>query len=41
MDKVTSVVDRLPNAVLVEVPSNQYAHEPDVLKEIEEFHQSL
>ena len=37
MDKVLDIVDRLPNAVLIEVPSNQYAHEADVLAEIEEF----
>jgi hypothetical protein len=41
MDKVTSVVDRLPDAVLVQVPSNQYAHEADVLAEIEEFHAAV
>jgi hypothetical protein len=41
MDKVESVVRRLPNAALIEVPSNQYAHEADVLKEIEEFHATL
>ena len=41
MDKVLGIVDRLPNAVLIEVPSNQYAHEADVLVEIEEFQSSI
>nr|AIF21193.1 hypothetical protein [uncultured marine group II/III euryarchaeote KM3_98_D07] len=41
MDKVLDIVDRLPNAVLIEVPSNQYAHEADVLVEIEEFQSSI
>ena len=41
MDKVLDIVDRLPNAVLIEVPSNQYAHEADVLAEIEEFQSSI
>ena len=41
MDKVLSIVERIPGAVLIEVPSNQYAHEADVLVEIEEFHSSI
>ena len=41
MDKVLDIVERLPNAVLIEVPSNQYAHEADVLVEIEEFQSSV
>ena len=41
MDKVLDIMDRLPNAVLIEVPSNQYAHEADVLAEIEEFQSSI
>ncbi len=41
MDKVLDIVDRLPNAVLIEVPSNQYAHEADVLVEIDEFQSSI
>jgi len=41
LDKVLDIVDRLPNAVLIEVPSNQYAHEADVLAEIEEFQSSI
>ena len=41
MDKVLDIVDRLPTAVLIEVPSNQYAHEADVLAEIEEFQSSI
>ena len=40
-DKVQGVVDSIPNCRLIEVPSNQYAHEPGVLKEIDEFHSSL
>jgi len=39
--KVQRVVDSIPNCRLIEVPSNQYAHEADVLKEIDEFHSSL
>tara|TARA_B100002051_G_scaffold186317_1_gene176369 strand:- start:165 stop:1025 length:861 start_codon:yes stop_codon:yes gene_type:complete len=41
MDKVLSIVERIPGAVLIEVPSNQYAHEADVLVEIEQFHSSI
>ena len=41
MDKVLSIVDSLPNAVLIEVPSNQYAHEADALVEIEKFQSSI
>tara|TARA_B100000029_G_C17413143_1_gene901515 strand:- start:183 stop:1043 length:861 start_codon:yes stop_codon:yes gene_type:complete len=41
MDKVLDIVDRLPDAVLIEVPSNQYAHEADVLAQIEEFQSSI
>jgi hypothetical protein len=41
MDKVRQVVDAMPNCLLIEVPSNQYAHEPDVLVEIEEFQSSV
>ena len=40
-DKVQGVGDSIPNCRLIEVPSNQYAHEPGVLKEIDEFHSSL
>jgi hypothetical protein len=41
IDKVRQVVDAMPNCLLIEVPSNQYAHEPDVLAEIEEFQSSV
>ena len=41
MEKVLDIVDRLPDAILIEVPSNQYAHEADVLTEIEEFQSSI
>jgi pimeloyl-ACP methyl ester carboxylesterase len=40
-DKVQKVVDSIPNCKLIEVPSNQYAHEPGVLKEIREYHSTL
>ncbi len=40
-DKVRRVVDSIPNCRMIEVESNQYAHEPGVLSEIEEFHSSL
>ena len=40
VEKVLDIVDRLPDAVHIEVPSNQYAHEAGVLVEIEEFQSS-
>jgi len=40
MEKVLDIVDRLPDAVHIEVPSNQYAHEAGALVEIEEFQSS-
>ena len=40
-DKVQRVVDAIPNCELIEVHSNQYAHEPGVLKEIGDFYSSL
>ena len=39
--KVQRVVDSIPHCRLIEVQSNQYAPEPEVLKEIGEFHSSL
>ena len=39
--KVQRIADSVPNCEMIKVPSNQYAHEPDVLKEIREFHSSL
>ena len=39
--KIQIISDSMPNCELIEIPSNQYAHEPDVLSEIEEFHSSL
>ena len=39
--KVKGIVDSIPGCRLIEVPSNQYAHEADVLEEIAEFHSSL
>lgn len=36
-DKIESVVQRLPNAKMITVPTNQYAHEADVLEQIEPF----
>jgi hypothetical protein len=40
VEKVLDIVDRLPDAVHIEVPSNQYAHEAGALVEIEEFQSS-
>ncbi len=40
-DKVQRIADSIPNCRMIKVPSNQYAHEPDVLREIREFHSSL
>ena len=40
MEKVLDIVDRLPDATHIELPSNQYAHEAGVLVEIEEFQSS-
>ena len=37
MDRVMKIVDGIPDSVFIEVPSNQYAHEASVIKEIEEF----
>ena len=41
MDAAKSIAARIPGAVMIEVPSNQYAHEADVLVEVEAFHASL
>jgi len=41
MEKVLSIVERIPGAQMIEVPSNQYAHEADVLKEIRQFQSSV
>ena len=35
--KVKMIKESIPNCELIEVPSNQYAHEAEVLSEIEEF----
>ena len=40
-DKVQRIADSIPNCRMIKVPSNQYAHEPDVLREMQEFHSSL
>ncbi|MEC7695245.1 MAG: alpha/beta hydrolase [Candidatus Thermoplasmatota archaeon] len=40
-DKVKQVVDSMQNCKLIEVPSNQYAHDPDVLKDIVDFQSSI
>ena len=40
VEKVLDIVDRLPDAVHIELPSNQYAHEAGALVEIEEFQSS-
>ena len=41
LEDIRSIIDRIPNAKMIQVPSNQYAHEPDVLREIEEFYESI
>ena len=40
MDRAKSIVNRIPKSKFIEVPSNQYAHEAEVLEEIETY-QSL
>ena len=40
-DKVERIADSIPNCRMIEIPSNQYAHEPNVLNEIRDFHTSL
>ena len=40
-EKVKQVVESMVNCEMIEVPSNQYAHESGVLKEIREFHSSV
>ncbi len=40
-DKVRQVVDSIPNCKMIEVPSNQYAHESGVIREIEDFQYSI
>ena len=39
--KVQRIADSIPNCEMIEVPSNQYAHEPEVLEEIRKFHSSI
>ena len=39
--KVQRIADSIPNCEIIEVPSNQYAHEPEVLREIKNFHSSI
>jgi pimeloyl-ACP methyl ester carboxylesterase len=41
LDGVIEISKKLPNCKLISIPSNQYAHEAGVLKEIEEFHNTL
>lgn len=41
LDGVIKINESLPNCQLINIPSNQYAHESGVLTEIEEFHNSL
>ena len=41
LDGVIEISKKLPNCKLINIPSNQYAHEAAVLKEIEEFHNTL
>ena len=40
MDRAMNIVYRIPNCEFIEVPSNQYAHEADVISDIHDF-QSL
>ena len=39
--KVQRIADSIPNCQMIEVPSNQYAHEPEVLQDIRKFHSSI
>ena len=39
--KVERLADSIPNCRMINVPSNQYAHESDVLSEIGDFHSSI
>ena len=39
--KVQRIADSIPNCEMIEVPSNQYAHEPEVLREIQKFQSSI
>ena len=39
--KVERLADSIPNCRMINVPSNQYAHEPGVLSEIGDFHSSI
>ena len=41
LEGVVEISKNLPNCKLINIPSNQYAHEAGVLKEIEEFHNTL
>ena len=41
LEDIKSIMQRIPNVKMIQVPSNQYAHEPDVLTEIEEFYESI
>ena len=36
-----SITERIPGAVMIEVPSNQYAHEADLLVEVDAFYETL
>jgi len=40
-EKVERIANSIPGCELIEVPSNQYAHEAEVLSEIEDFYSSL
>tara|TARA_Y100001954_G_C15741237_1_gene568506 strand:+ start:74 stop:979 length:906 start_codon:yes stop_codon:yes gene_type:complete len=40
-EKIERIANSIPRCKLIEVPSNQYAHEAEVLSEIEQFHYSL
>lgn len=41
LEKIKEIVERIPGVRMMNVPSNQYAHEPDVLVDIEGYLASL
>ena len=41
LENIEKLVKKIPGAAMIAVPSNQYAHEPDVLVDIDKFYQSL
>ncbi len=41
IEGVKLISEKIPNCTLINVPSNQYTHESGVIKEIEDFHNSI